>query len=238
MTSIVPFLVFIFLISMIGGWLPTVQAWSRIAFNLVISFGAGVLLGAVFFHMLPEISHALGKQIGFPIIVGFLTIFILEKFLMVHPCSEGECHYHKIGRAAYVGIGFHSLLDGVAIGAGSMLNLSGVIIMAVTVHRFPEALALSSIFVKGGVYTKQRILASMFLFSLITPLGAVASMLVLENIDIYPLSMALGVSAGTFLYIAIGDLLPTVHEEHEKKYKNLVCFCLGIFSMILSQGLV
>ncbi len=78
----------------------------------------------------------------------------------------------------------------------------------------------------------------MFLFSLITPLGAVASMLVLENIDIYPLSMALGVSAGTFLYIAIGDLLPTVHEEHEKKYKNLVCFCLGIFSMILSQGLV
>ncbi|MBI4389599.1 MAG: ZIP family metal transporter [Nitrospinae bacterium] len=238
MTSIIPFLVFIFMITMVGGWLPTVQAWSRIAFDLVISFGAGVLLGAVFFHMLPEISMSLGKQIGFPIVVGFMMVFVLEKFLMVHPCAEGECHYHKIGRAAYVGIGFHSLLDGVAIGAGSMLNLSLVIILAVTVHKFPAALALSSILVKGGVYTRQKILTSMFLFSLITPLGAVASMMVLKNIDVYPLSMAIGVSAGTFLYIAIGDLLPTVHEEHEKKYKNLVCFCLGIFSMILSQGLV
>ena len=49
---------------------------------------------------------------------------------------------------------------------------------------------------------------------------------------------ALGISAGTFLFISIGDLLPTVYEEHEKGYKNLASLCLGTFVMILSHALV
>ena len=74
---------------------------------------------------------------GFPIMLGFLGIYVMEKFIMVHPCEEGACDYHKIGVAAYVGIGFHSILDGVAIGAGNMLNISLVILLAVTIHKFP-----------------------------------------------------------------------------------------------------
>ena len=48
----------------------------------------------------------------------------------------------------------------------------------------------------------------------------------------------LGVSAGTFLFISISDLLPAVYEEHQKGFKNLLSFCLGIFVMILSKGLI
>lgn len=237
-TLLYPFLIFVFLVTMAGGWLPTVLAWSQVTFNLVISFGAGILLGTVFFHMLPEVAPVLGKQLGAPIIVGFLLIFILEKFLMVHPCGEGECEYHHIGKAAYWGIGFHSILDGVAIGVGSMLNLSAVIVLAITVHKFPSALALSSILIKGGAYSKQRVLAYMTIFALTTPFGALMTVYVLKNVGTHLLGAAMGVSAGTFLYIAIADLLPTVHEEHERKYKNLVCFCLGIFAMIISQGTI
>ena len=51
-----PFLMFIFAITMIGGWIPTIKLWSQETFRLVISFCAGILLGAVFFHVLPEIS--------------------------------------------------------------------------------------------------------------------------------------------------------------------------------------
>jgi hypothetical protein len=138
-----PFLMFIFAITMLGGWIPTFKLWSQDTFRLVISFCAGILLGAVFFHVLPEISTVLGSQLGYSVMFGFLLIFILEKFIMVHPCEEGECNYHKIGLAAYVGIGFHSILDGIAIGAGTMMNLSYVIIIAVTIHKFTAALALS-----------------------------------------------------------------------------------------------
>jgi len=231
-----PFLMFVFSITMIGGWIPTIKLWSQETFRLVISFCAGILLGAVFFHVLPEISTVLGRHLGYSVMFGFLLIFVLEKFIMVHPCEEGECDYHKIGIAAYVGIGFHSILDGIAIGAGTMMNLSSIIIIAVTIHKFPAALALSSLLVKGKEYTKKKILVSMFIFSLAAPVGALISVFVFQGLDDYIVATALGISAGTFLFISIGDLLPTVYEEHEKGYKNLVSLCLGTLVMILSHA--
>ncbi|HJO59031.1 MAG TPA: ZIP family metal transporter [Nitrospinaceae bacterium] len=228
---------FVFTISMIGGWIPTIKMWSQETFRLVISFCAGILLGAVFFHVLPEISPVLGSQLGYSIMFGFLLIFVLEKFIMVHPCEEGECNYHKVGLSAYVGIGLHSILDGIAIGAGTMMNLSVVIILAVTIHKFPAALALSSLLVKGGEYSKKKILWSMFIFSLATPVGALFAVFIFQGLDDYTVATALGISAGTFLFISIGDLLPTVYEEHEKGYKNLVSLCMGTLVMILSHGL-
>ena len=233
-----PFLMFIFLITMIGGWIPTVKLWTQETFRLVISFCAGILLGAVFFHVLPEISTVLGRQLGYSVMFGFLLIFVLEKFIMVHPCEEGECDYHKIGIAAYIGIGFHSILDGIAIGAGTMMNLSFIIILAVTLHKFPAALALSSLLVKGKEYTKKKILLSMFIFALATPVGALVAVFIFQGVDDYVVATALGISAGTFLFISIGDLLPTVYEEHEKGYKNLVSLCLGTLVMIISHALV
>jgi zinc and cadmium transporter len=232
------FLIFIFVITMAGGWIPTLKPWSQKTFRMLISFCAGILLGAVFFHMVPEISPILGRKMGFPIMLGFLGIYVMEKFIMVHPCEEGACDYHKIGVAAYVGIGFHSILDGVAIGAGNMLNISMVILLAVTIHKFPAALALSSILVKGGEYSRKKILTSMFIFALATPIGALVSMNVMGNLDNTDIiGFALGVSAGTFLYISIGDLLPTVHEEDEKKNLNLVLLFVGILVMFLSTAL-
>ncbi len=233
-----PFLIFVFAITMIGGWIPTIKLWSQETFRLVISFCAGILLGAVFFHVLPEISTVLGRHLGYSVMFGFLLIFVLEKFIMVHPCEEGECDYHKIGIAAYVGIGFHSILDGIAIGAGTMMNLSLIIIIAVTIHKFPAALALSSLLVKGKEYTKKKILVSMFIFALATPVGALVSVFVFQGLDDYIVATALGISAGTFLFISIGDLLPTVYEEHEKGYKNLVSLCLGTLVMILSHAFI
>ena len=232
-----PFLMFVFAITMVGGWIPTIRLWSQETFRLVISFCAGILLGAVFFHVLPEISTVLGRQLGYSVMFGFLLIFVLEKFIMVHPCEEGECDYHKIGVAAYVGIGFHSILDGIAIGAGTMMNLSAVIILAVTIHKFPAALALSSLLVKGKEYSKKKILVSMFIFALATPVGALVAVFVFQGVDDYVVATALGVSAGTFLFISIGDLLPTVYEQHEKGYKNLVSLCLGTLVMILSHAI-
>lgn len=230
------FLLFIFAVTLAGGWIPTVKKWSQRTFRMLISFCAGILLGAVFFHMVPEVSNLLGRDIGFPVMLGFLGIYVMEKFIMVHPCEEGTCDYHKIGLAAYAGIGFHSIIDGVAIGAGSMLNMSLVILLAVTLHKFPAALALSSILMKGGEFSRQKVLMAMFFFALATPVAAVLSLLVLEEFNPYPVGFALGVSAGTFLYISIGDLLPTVHEGEEKPINNLVCLSLGLFAMFLSMG--
>ena len=209
-----PFLFFVFLITMIGGWIPTIRVWSQSTFRMIISFCAGVLLGAVFFHIVPEITTVLGAKMGYSVMAGFLMIFVLEKFIMVHPCEEGECDYHKIGLAAYVGIGFHSILDGIAIGVGSMMNLSLVILLAVAVHKFPAALALSSLFVKGGAYNgrKSSPRCSFFPWRPRWVRSHRCSSFRASVPEV--VAVALGISAGTFLFISTADLLPTVYEEH------------------------
>jgi len=78
----------------------------------------------------------------------------------------------------------------------------------------------------------------MFIFALATPVGALVAVFIFQGVDDYVVATALVISAGTFLFISIGDLLPTVYEEHDKGYKNLVSLCLGTLVMILPHAIV
>jgi len=55
MASLVLYLPWVILIiSLVGSFLPLLRELSQRALALLLSFSAGVLLGGVFFHMLPE----------------------------------------------------------------------------------------------------------------------------------------------------------------------------------------
>ncbi len=95
-------------ISLIGGFLPLLRELSQRALALLLSFSAGVLLGAVFFHMLPETGRILEENIGWPILAGFLLIFVMERFVFVHACEERKCDIHHMGIPAFLGISLHA----------------------------------------------------------------------------------------------------------------------------------
>jgi len=78
----------------------------------------------------------------------------------------------------------------------------------------------------------------MFISALVTAVGALVAVFIFQGVYEYVVATALGISAGTILFISIGDLLPTVYEEHEKGYKNLVSLCLGTLVMIISHAIV
>jgi hypothetical protein len=104
MASLGFYLPTVMFISLIGGFLPLLRELSQRALALLLSFSAGVLLGAVFFHMLPESGKILTENIGWPILVGFLLIFVMERFVFVHACEERECDIHHMGIPAFLGI--------------------------------------------------------------------------------------------------------------------------------------
>src|SRR5215470_5684322 len=121
-------------ISLVGGFLPLLRTLSHRALALLLSFSAGVLLGAVFFHMLPETGRVLDENIGWPILTGFLLIFVMERFVFVHACEEHDCDIHQMGIPAFLGITFHRLLDGIALGAELILpQLCPVVLLAVII---------------------------------------------------------------------------------------------------------
>src|SRR5512147_3222054 len=72
--------------SLAGGSLPLLGGVRRS--DTFLSFSAGVMLGAGFIHMLPEAVEGAGfRTIPF-VLVGFLVLFLLERFVLVHVCAE------------------------------------------------------------------------------------------------------------------------------------------------------
>jgi zinc and cadmium transporter len=224
-------------LSIFGSLLPLFRKPEKWLLRMGISFGAGVMLATAFTQVLPEISMPLGKNVGVPILSGFLLLYILEKFVMVHPCEEGGCSFHKIGAAAFLGISFHSFLDGIALGASLALPpLTFAVFLAIVVHKIPEAISLSTILIYDGAYNKEKILKLALWFSLTTPLGALFSMMIFKNLPDSVLYTALGFSMGTFLSIAISDLLPQVHGgDWNEKSRNIAALFLGIFLICLGK---
>ena len=69
-----------------GGALPLFARVRRS--DLLLSFSAGVMLGAAFFHMLPEAVEGAGAAAVPFVLVGFLLLYLLERFVLVHVCAE------------------------------------------------------------------------------------------------------------------------------------------------------
>jgi zinc and cadmium transporter len=215
-------------ISLVGSFLPLIRELSQRALALLLSFSAGVLLGAVFFHMLPEIGEMLGENLGWPILAGFLLIFVMERFVFVHACEERDCDIHQMGIPAFMGISLHSLLDGLALGAGLMLpQLGPVVLLAVIIHKMPDSISITSILLSAG-WSRRKVAMLSLLFSLTTPVGALLAYFFFRALSPENVAIAIGISAGTFLAIATADILPQVHRIEERNPLTLVFLVLGL----------
>lgn len=220
-----PTLIFV---SLIGGFLPLLRDFSQKALALFLSFSAGVLLGAVFFHMLPETGRILAESMGWPILSGFLLIFIMERFVFVHACEEHECDIHQMGIPAFLGISLHSLLDGMALGAGLILpQLGPVVLLAVIIHKMPDSMSISSILLAAG-WNRRKVAILALLFSLTTPVGALITFVFFRSLAPEHVAIAIGISAGTFLAIATADILPQVHRIEQRNPATLVFLLAGL----------
>ena len=97
MATLTFYLPTVIFISLVGGFLPLLRELSQKALALLLSFSAGVLLGAIFFHMLPETGRVHSDNMGWAILTGFLLIFAMERFVFVHACEERDCDIHPNG---------------------------------------------------------------------------------------------------------------------------------------------
>jgi len=215
-------------VSLLGGALPLLREFSEKRLALPLSFSGGVLLGAVFFHMIPQTSAILREGMGWPILAGFLLIFILERFVFVHACGESDCDVHHVGIPAFLGISLHSLLDGVALGASFVLpQLAPVILLAVVIHKMPDGISLSSILLSAG-WGRRRIIYLTLIFSLMTPIGTLLAYPFLRSLSPQLVAIAVGISAGTFLAIATSDILPQIHRLDRRNPMTLLFLLAGL----------
>lgn len=226
--------------SLAGGMLPLAGKWSNRSLLLPVSFSGGVLLGAAFFDMIPESAILLGSRLGMPLLAGFLLIFVLEHFLIVHPHPEqavphGEAHHIHMGVTAYAGLSFHSLLDGLALSSTyRQPALGGVVTLAIVLHTIPTAFALTSLLLLDR-WSRSAIIGWMTLFAFSIPVGAAITWFALAGASERITGGAIALSAGTFLAIATSDLLPQLRHSENPRNLPLVFLFVGLFVCWLSS---
>nr|QKW93894.1 zinc ABC transporter permease [Vitiosangium cumulatum] len=204
-----------------------------------LAFAAGVMFGAAFFHMLPEAYHGGGFWAFALVPAGFVFLMVLERYVLTHACEEPpECqehvHGHALGLTAFLGLSAHTLFDGVALGSAVKEGVGLMALLAITSHKIPSSLSLASI-LKAEGKSSARILGFSMLYGLMVPVGAVLyfafdSVLRFESLA----SKALAFSAGTFLYVAVSDLLPHVNRHgKDNRGRNLVALAVGLLLMLV-----
>ena len=137
-----------------------------------------------------------------------------------------------------LGLGVHTLIDGLALGAvmqgeiaDGAMGLVGVgVFLAILLHKPLDALSITTVMAAGG-WSRRSIAISNLLFALMCPLGALLFFFGVDfvgNSRDYLVAAALAFSAGAFICIALSGLLPEVHFHSHDRAKLTVAFLLGI----------
>jgi zinc and cadmium transporter len=208
-----------------------------------ISFAIGALLAVAFWGLIPEAFESVKPEqfqaLSGTILAGILGFFVLEKLLIWRHCHFGECeahgddehthnhdqthshHHHGIAKSAgaliIVGDGIHNFVDGVLIAAAFLtdVQLGIVTSLAVAAHEIPQEVGDFAILLQSG-YGKGKALFYNILASLTTVVGGVLAYFSLADLHA-SLPYFLALAASSFIYIAVADLIPSLHKKTEMK---------------------
>lgn len=201
-----------------------------------LAFAAGVMFGAAFFDMLPEAFRTGGYVVFSCVPLGFALLFVLERYVLAHACEEPPefpTHNHgPMGLTAFLGLSAHTLFDGLALGSSAAAKIGLTAFTAIVAHKIPASLSLASILRSEG-RSRTQVLAWVTVFGLMVPVGALLYFGIARLTsygDFAP--AALSFSAGTFLYIAVSDLLPHVNRhKHQGRAGHVAAFLFGLAVM-------
>ncbi len=230
-----------------------------------ISFAIGALLTGAFCGLIPhafeEVPVAEMENLSATILVGILLFFVLEKLFIWRHCHSHACeahgedahehhgHSHSHGhspsnrRAAGVfiilGDSIHNFVDGVLIAAAFLtdIQLGIVTSLAVAAHEIPQEVGDFAILLHSG-YSRSKALLYNVLASLGTVVGGVLAYFSLSDFH-HILPYLLTLAASSFIYIAVADLIPSLHQKTDIKTSlHQIGFILaGVVLILVMQGI-
>lgn len=258
-----PLLPAIILFTALGGVLGVLAAslllllsddWHRRLLPHLISFAVGALLGAAFLALLPHAIEAAGQQnlheVGLTFVIGILLFFVLEKLVIWRHCHARDCeahapeHHHPPERTAgvlvLIGDGLHNLIDGVLIAAAFLVDfhLGVVTALAVAAHEIPQEVGDVAVLLQSGMSRAKALLYNVSA-SMTAIVGGVVAYFSLESAE-QARPYVLAVAAGSFVYVAVADLIPGLHRRVDARsgIEQLVMIVLGLGMILLSHSLL
>ena len=221
--------------SLLGGVLLLRNRKSaRMLATYATPFAGGALLAAVFLDLLKEgISHNNPDNVLIAAMLGIVLFFLAEGlFRWFHHHHEHETKLEDPNSVLIiVGDTLHNLLDGVAIGAAFLIGApTGIVTtIAVAAHEIPQEIGDFGLLLAKGLKRKTVLMVNV-LSALTTVAGAIG-VFMLGSDEGLPVGVLLGLSAGFLLYIAVSDIIPTIHARNGTPNQfriQAMLFLLGI----------
>jgi zinc and cadmium transporter len=199
----------------------------------LVSYAVGTLLGAALLGLLPEALDSLRpKAAAIALLSGVLTFFIVEKLVLWHHWhDDDECDVHKTtAMLLIVGDAIHTFVDGVVIAAAVLVSvpLGITTALAIVAHEIPQEAGDFAILLSAG-YSRSRAV----LLNLTSAIGGIlgaAAMLMFGSATPKVVPFVLAFAAGSFLYIAMADLIPSLHHGKRDRTSAVqaVLIALGV----------
>lgn len=235
-----PTLAYIIIFTLLGSLLAiggaaillTKKKLSHSLTHALSAFAAGSLLGAALLDLLPEAFHHFEEmgveevegQVFIYVLGGILLFFLLERFIHWfhhhHHQHEGEKPSAIVPLVVF-GDSVHNFIDGVLIAATFMvdINLGIITTLAIVAHELPQEIGDFGILLHSGL-SRLKALQYNLLSQLTAVIGAVLTYFIGSGVEgLLPYIIA--VTSGFFLYIALTDLIPDIHNENRKGFALL-----------------
>lgn len=190
------------------------ESWARSHKIWFVSFAAGVLIAVPLLHLIPE-SVAMGESASFALLAGFLLMHLLDRYITVRVCERPDDAGRALGLVPLIGIGFHSMLDGIVYSIGFSFSAFTGLLMALgmVLHEFPEGLVTYTLLLFSSYPPRRALLLTFLAASVSTPLGTLLSYPFVSRLNQETLGGLLALSAGALLYVGASHLLPQAAAE-------------------------
>jgi zinc and cadmium transporter len=212
--------------------------------SILIPYATGTLLTTALFGLIPEAIGKMGNDIQivmFVILIAIIFFFFLEKLIIWRNCADEDCEVHSAGGPiVLIGDAFHNFIDGIVIASAFLTNFSVGLSasLAILFHEIPQETGDFGILIHSG-YSRKKAFKYNALSSAATIPSAIASFFLLGSISII-VPYALAISAASFLYIALSDLTPELHQKwgFKQTIRQLALIFFGVMTMMLIISLL
>jgi zinc transporter ZupT len=238
----------IYFVTLAGGCVPLVFGIREHVQRSLIAAATGVLLAAVFLHILPALSQmqaSVGARhawtslwmIVLAVVVGLGVVDAIlcrrEGHDDVHEHEEEHAHHHiTAGWAALVGLSIHSFTEGLGLAAAfNNHDLASSMYSSIVAHKAAESFSLSTIFALAGL-ARKRIFLLQLVYACVTPLGVLSGSALTDTIGQYGLGVLTAITCGTFLFVGLCELLPGTFHRRDRAFFHLVLVALGVGFML------
>lgn len=211
--------------------------------KILISFAAGVMLGASMFSLLipslKQANHFMNSIFGLMLGMGFIWLLdmIIPHIHYFSNAKEGmkvnlsrsvmmllAMTLHNIPEGMAVGILFSAVLQGETM----LLQDALVLAIGIAVQNFPEGAIVSLPLRKEGLSKNQA-----FLWGAISGvcelLASIFTVFVTQNVNMF-MPYLLSFAAGAMIYVVVEELIP---EASSGKHSNLMTLVFGLGLMVM-----